>query len=389
MDDLSIIAEQIWFCLGQESLDDEAFNSLALRIFETQYRLIPPYRTLCQSLGVDPDRVAHYSQIPPVSSQSFRSLDFALWEPIRAQRVFLSSGTTAGPDRRSRHFVFDLSLYRRSVLNWFVPHLIPEQRPLPIAVLFPSPQELPHSSLAEMLATVVAHFAANQQGAWFASGGQLLFGELVDWLKKEEKKDEPILLLGTTLSFAAFLDGCDAEGLTLQLPPGSRLMDTGGSKGVHRSYPLPQMRLRYDRSLGIRPEFCINEYGMAELLSQFYDGKIGQPYIGADNLPRDPTVPERFHKGPPWTRSRVVDPITLEDVPVGSAGILLHYDLANWQTALAVLTEDVAIAAASGFYLIGRSGSSEVRGCSLLMEELTVSFGCDRMAHPQLLDQEA
>lgn len=67
--------------------------------------------------------------------------------------------------------------------------------------------------------------------------------------------------------------------------------------------------------------------------------------------------------------SRVVDPLTLMDVPVGERGILVHCDLANFNSVTTLLTEDVGVMVDSGFHLLGRAQGAQAKGCSLLVED--------------------
>jgi hypothetical protein len=74
---------------------------------------------------------------------------------------------------------------------------------------------------------------------------------------------------------------------------------------------------------------------------------------------------------PPWLRARVIDPETLGVVPRGETGMLQLFDLGNIGSAAFVLTEDLARAEPEGgFRLVGRAAGAELRGCSLLAEEL-------------------
>ncbi len=359
--------------------DDALFNRLALKLFAYQFERNAPYRTFCQRRGVTPNAVSHWSQIPPVPTQAFKVLDLAC-EPVeQAQAMFLSSGTTLGKQSRSRHFVFNLTLYETSVLRWFEPHLLPESHPMPIAVLFPAPDELPQSSLGHMLATVVKAWGKEQRAkdiehgakekVWFIRNGKLLAEELKQALRQAEENEEPIMLLGTSLSFVHFLDWCKRNGVAFQLPTNSRLMDTGGFKGRWREVVRDELFALYQGTLGIPPEWCINEYGMAELSSQFYDGMVGRPFVFSESALRTQN-PARFHKPPPWVRTRVLHPETLEEVKDGERGLLCHYDLANRCSVMAVLTEDLGIKVSEGFVLLGRASGSELRGCSVLVDEL-------------------
>jgi hypothetical protein len=69
-------------------------------------------------------------------------------------------------------------------------------------------------------------------------------------------------------------------------------------------------------------------------------------------------------------RVRALDPATLAELPEGATGLLAVFDLANVGSALHVLTEDLGSVEAGGFRLAGRAPEADLRGCSLLAEEL-------------------
>src|SRR5262249_19330367 len=116
--------------------------------------------------------------------------------------------------------------------------------------------------------------------------------------------------------------------------PGSRVMDTGGAKGLRR----PLSRAGFFREcwthLGVAGYCCVNEYGMTELCSQRYDSTLVDRFRGRNLAPRRLLAP-------PWLRTRVLDPDTLEPVPPGATGLLCHHDLANAGSVSVVLTEDL------------------------------------------------
>jgi hypothetical protein len=91
---------------------------------------------------------------------------------------------------------------------------------------------------------------------------------------------------------------------------------------------------------------------MTELSSQYYDDR------------------QRRKVGPPWLRARVVGP-ERTTLPDGEVGSLIHIDLANRSSCLAVQTADMAQRDGDAFYLLGREGDAEPRGCSLDAEFLT------------------
>ena len=135
-------------------------------------------------------------------------------------------------------------------------------------------------------------------------------------------------------------------------------MDTGGYKGRSRSVDAADLRALYSERLGVDPRHCVNEYGMTELSSQFYDNVLR---TGRDAAPR-------IKAGPPWLRTVVVDPETLRAQPAGQTGLLCHYDLANLSSAVGVQTEDVGYETEGGFVLLGRAPGAVPRGCSIAMD---------------------
>jgi hypothetical protein len=330
---------------------DETFNRLALSIFADQYEQCAPYRALCRESGRNPSNVYEWREIPPVPMMAFKWLEIARRPVTEASRIFLSSGTTGG--RRSRHFVFDLELAEAAVLPNFARHLLPDGKPMPMLILTPSPKELPDSSLIFMMEAVRCRFGT-EQSDYFIEEGKLQTDRLV-WAL--ERADRPLLLLGTSFSFVHLLDHLEERRISLLLPRGSRLMDTGGFKGRSRQIPKEALYRLCEKRLGITETYCINEYGMAEMTSQFYDKTAGDPS-------------PRVYLSPSHVRTEVLDPASLTPMQEGEAGLLCHYDLANIDSAVALLTEDVGRKFGGGFELIGRAADAELKGCSLLIDSL-------------------
>jgi hypothetical protein len=142
-------------------------------------------------------------------------------------------------------------------------------------------------------------------------------------------------------------------------------METGGFKGRSRTVSRDQLYGSLAARFGLPLERMVNEYGMTELLSQFYEPVLRNP--------RSLALADRWHVGPPWVRTQILDPATLGPVSAGHVGLLSHFDLANLDSVSAVLTEDLGEAFGNGFRLQGRSSGAEPRGCSLSMEDLLLA----------------
>jgi hypothetical protein len=152
---------------------------------------------------------------------------------------------------------------------------------------------------------------------------------------------------------------------TFRLPAGSRILDTGGFKGQSRELTREELYGLFTEYFGVPETHCVNMYGMSEFSSQFLDNTLRNAHQGR----KRPLAKEN----PPWTRTLVVDPETLEPVPHGQRRLLLHYDLANRNSVVAILTEDVGLEGEAGFTLLGRAQGSEVRGCSVTIDEMLLA----------------
>ena len=161
-------------------------------------------------------------------------------------------------------------------------------------------------------------------------------------------------MLGASYSFGHLMDALTGLDEDFWLPAGSWLLDTGGFKGRSREIPMEQFYAQLSKVFGVARERCLNMYGMTELSTQFYDRGNAQ-------------VPS-VKRGPHWMRTRAIDPLTGQSVPDGERGILVHTDLANYNSVLSILTEDVGIVGAGGFQLLGRAEGAQAKGCSLAVE---------------------
>jgi hypothetical protein len=56
-------------------------------------------------------------------------------------------------------------------------------------------------------------------------------------------------------------------------------------------------------------------------------------------------------------------------VPPGTTGVLVHHDLAHFNSVSAILTEDAGIEVEGGFLLLGRADEADAKGCSMAVEE--------------------
>ena len=336
---------------------DPLFTELSLELFKIQAELNPVYRRFCSHRGVSPEKVEHWSQIPALPITAFKGLEVSLIAPEERAHFFLSSGTTV--QTRSRHFhdAASLGVYETSLLEGFRVHLFPEPIPdrMSAISLTPPPAQAPHSSLVHMFATLsrelvpVSFFGkADPQGNW-----ELDLPALHAQMEITVKEGTPCLLLGTAFSFVHWMDGMEATRRTFPLPPGSRLLETGGYKGRSRVIAKEDLHQQLSERLALSPRHIVSEYGMSELSSQAYDAVAGRE------------APRRF-QFPPWCRFRCISPETGAEVREPATGLLQIFDLANTRSVMALQTEDLVQAGEEGFLLAGRASAAELRGCSLM-----------------------
>jgi hypothetical protein len=170
----------------------------------------------------------------------------------------------------------------------------------------------------------------------------------------------PVIVLATSFALVHLLDA--VAGDVLALPPGSRVMQTGGFKGKAREVAAEALRHSVARLFAVDERAVVAEYGMTELSSQFWEATLV-----------DEGAVHGVYVEPPWARVVPVDPETLAPVRAGATGIARIEDLANVDSAFAILTQDRVRRAPRGFELLGRAAGATPRGCSIALDEMLVA----------------
>ena len=331
------------------------FDALARALFGYQIERNEPYARFAASLGFT---AAHppqnWREIPAVPSSAFKDATLATFPVARAELIFRTSGTTA--DRAGTHYVERAALYDTSLLAGFDRFMLPDRPRLRFLNLVPNPRFNPHSSLGYMLGHAGV-LRGDGPPAYFLDGDALDVDAFSVALDNACAQGQAVLIATTAFALAALLDALEARGKRFAAPAGSRVMETGGFKGRAKVGAREELYARAEAALGIPQRAIVAEYGMTELLSQFYD------------TPESRERAVRVKAGPPWLRTLVVDAAGRE-VAHGATGYLRHLDLANVSAVLAIDTEDRGYAAEGGFVLLGRDLDAPPRGCSLDAEEL-------------------
>lgn len=207
--------------------------------------------------------------------------------------------------------------------------------------LLPGYLERSNSSLVAMVDTWIRE-SKNPNSGFYLNEYDKLYRTLV----YNELKGQQTLLIGVTY---ALLDFASSFQMNLKH---TIIMETGGMKGKRKEITRKEVHQYIIEKLGVSAVH--SEYGMTELLSQAYSFGNGI-----------------FHC-PPWMKIMirdVNDPLTLifpDDKP--ASGLINVVDLANIYSCSFIATEDIGRLQKNGdFEVLGRSDTSLVRGCNLLV----------------------
>lgn len=337
-----------WIAEGVDApADEERFDRLAQALFRHQFEANEAYRKLCTAFGRGVDDVGHWSEIPAVPTGAFKEARLASFPEPRTVCTFRTSGSSSG-ERGALH-LDTLELYEASLLQSFGAFVCPDR--VRLLVMATPLRDAPDSSLSYMFDAAIRELGAPDSAVLFGHGGL----DMAVAMTALQRAREPVAVCGTAFAFVHLLDALAAVGLRIQLPEGSRVMETGGFKGRSRELSRDELHGGISRALGVPRQRIVNQYGMCEMASQFYEPSLRTGVA---------TSRKRIL---PWVRTRVVDPTDLRDAP---AGLLIHYDLANTGSVLAVQTADAGTLDEQGLEVLGRMPGAEARGCSIAADIL-------------------
>ncbi len=310
------------------------FSSIALDVFNYQYRNNKVYHEFCDLLGVVPSLVKRVEDIPFLPIEFFR-LKQVLSAAKTPSIVFRSSGTTS--TNPSRHYVSEISLYQHSFRTGFK-LFYGDVQEYCILALLPSYVEREGSSLVYMVNDLIQQ-SGHPESGFYLDDLEVLAKKLL----RLDSQGVKVLLIGVSF---ALLDMAEAN--TFQLK-NTVIMETGGMKGRRKELIREELHERLKLGFGI--DTVHSEYGMTELLSQAYSKGRGIFYT------------------PPWMKIMIrdtEDPLSWHSKE-RSGGINI-IDLANFYSCSFIATQDLGkIREDNGFEILGRFDHSDVRGCNLMV----------------------
>lgn len=334
------------------------FESPSAKDFDALLKFLPkPVKNLQTPDATMLDGHLPCSAYTPI--RHFRSDGASLWGAVEKLRIFLSSGTTSGLERRSRS-VFShkgLLFYKAgsiaaylSALESRAPSFSANYLNSPVFSFVPPTSEWPDSSLAQMI-------------EWFAQYWKTTYltAENLDSVRRALSQvshlDQPVIVWGTAFHFVNLFDGNSSQ---MKLPKGSIVVETGGTKGKTRSVTREELYQMISEGFGIQTSDIVSEYGMCELASQAWDVAESE----------NKSLYERKFRFPWWVQVAVMSkPNKAEGSGIGALTIYdpLRVDLGG----TAIQTEDLAkVYENSEFSLLGRVPTAPLKGCSLNVENL-------------------
>ncbi|MEI7490794.1 MAG: acyl transferase [Bacteroidota bacterium] len=312
------------------------FNELALDVYRFQYKNSLVYREFSDALSRNPVNVCSAEDIPFLPVEVFKSREI-ICSGMKALTEFRSSGTTASVP--ARHLLADPTIYDDSLLKGFK-LACGDPSGYTFLSLTPKPAENKTSSLIYMISKLMRQNPDRPHGFFLND-----FEGLRKRLNEPATLPEKTILIGLTYALLDFAEKYPGEY------PGLIVIETGGMKGRRKEITRLELHERLKQAFS-RAEIR-SEYGMTELLSQAWSGRAG------------------LFSSPPWMKiliREVNDPFSF--CTVGRSGGISIIDLANLYSCSFLATQDLGKVHDDGrFEVLGRFDSSDLRGCSLMIQE--------------------
>lgn len=313
---------------------EQEFNTMALEIFNFQFKNNTVYRSFCDLLYKHPSDVKSIKDIPFLPIQFFKTHTIlSSNDPVKT--TFTSSGTTGSIT--SKHLVTDLNTYETSFTKCFE-RFYGSAKDYVVLALLPSYLEREGSSLVYMVNNIIKQSEHPESGFYLNNLPKLKNN--VTKLDTEEKK---VMLIGVSF---ALLDLVENHSFNLK---NTIIMETGGMKGRRKEMIRNELHQVLKQGFGV--DTIHSEYGMTELLSQAYSKSNG------------------LYKTPNWMRvltRDTEDALSIQEF--GKTGGINVIDLANVNSCSFIATQDLGRVYRDGsFEVIGRFDHSDIRGCNLMV----------------------
>jgi len=340
---------------GTNFRDDELFNRLLLRCFAEQYAACAPYRDYCLKVGATPETLTSWDAIPAVASFPHRVRLERFYPGKMAAELGVASRTvdlsrTRGPFFPAERLV---RLLQQVQLEAARRYLFPDILRMKMLFFVPLPRMAPGMVMANGLERFRQEFGEIGSRFLISFTGLDLKG-FVKELRAAEQSGQPLAILGATHGLDYFLDACLNSGVRFRLPAGSRIMDSGGFMGRYAATPPEQFFYNCEKVFGLSRQYCLNALWICESSTVYFDNVLTAACGDGTG--------ERCKVALPWTRVRIVDPLTFRRVEPGKPGLIRLYDLSNRGMAAVVQTDKMGYETGDGFEVIGKLDRNDPQG---------------------------
>ena len=315
--------------------DDAAFEKAALDLFYHQAKNCSVYASFIHHLGIQPNEITVYRQIPFLPIGFFKSHEVI--SNLEAPDIIFSSSGTTG-QTQSKHLVSDVKVYEQS-FNLAFEQFYGSIKDTCLLALLPSYLERDGSSLIYMVDSLLKQSEHLKSGYFLHD-----LNSLYQTLKELQIAGQKTILIGVTYALLDFVEQFELEF------PELIIMETGGMKGKRKELIREELHHLLCNGFGVAKMH--SEYGMTELLSQAY------------------SVGDGIFNCPPWMKVLLrdtYDPLMLvENKQTGGINVI---DLANINSCSFIATQDLGKLHGDGsFEVLGRFDNSDIRGCNLLVQ---------------------
>lgn len=310
------------------------------------------------------DPLAHLDALPSLPAELFKERELLSVPQSEIVRTVQSSSTGGQP---STIHVDRVTTKRQSVISAKVTRHYLGREPRPFIILDTDPTHRQGSSVGARGAATIgyASVASTRHYVLRETNGfpELDADALTTYLKATE--DSPNCVLGFTYLVHKLLLLPLLKQGGIRLPPGSKLVHTGGWKSleaerVSRSQFLDDAQ----QALGIDADSVFDFYGFTEQMGVVY----GSSGLGAKTCPA-------------YSEVVIRNPETLEVVPDGELGLVQALTpIPHSYPGFSVLTGDMGRILGRGrgpdgrygtqFEVVGRAPKAEDRGCSNVLAEM-------------------
>jgi phenylacetate-coenzyme A ligase PaaK-like adenylate-forming protein len=316
-----------------EIKNDDDFIQASLEVFKYQYENVKLYKEFCDLLKMKPSSINEISDIPFLPIEFFKS--YQIGDSSNYDKLFLSSGTTQ--QEKSKHFVKNINVYKRSFLNGFNT-FYGNPSDFLIAAILPGYVDNPNSSLLYMVDQLIKDSNDPLSGFYRFENDHLI--DQLNQIQASNTKNK--LIIGVSF---ALLDIAEKHKTDLS---DCIIMETGGMKGKRKEIVREELHSILKESFNINT--IHSEYGMTELLSQAYSkgGGVFEESSTMKVLIRNIYQP-------------------LQTLSINNSGGINVIDLSNIYSLSFIASQDLGKKLSSStFEVLGRFDQADIRGCNLL-----------------------